>query len=92
MNSDNFWDSGVRLRYVVASVHHLLYREFKTLEEWNPDPEIAMRLLSRFQWSFFVDICCQNAARRLYGHVNNLELYVGNSDCLKSQHEILFCS
>ncbi|KAG5644792.1 hypothetical protein DXG03_007613 [Asterophora parasitica] len=34
-------------------------REFKTFEEWNPDPEIA------------------GAARRLYGHVDNLELYTG---------------
>jgi len=59
MNSDKFWDSGVRLRYVVASVHHLLYIEFKTFEEWNQDPEMA------------------NAARRLYGHVDNLELYTG---------------
>ncbi|KAG6877819.1 hypothetical protein C0993_003603 [Termitomyces sp. T159_Od127] len=32
-------------------------REFKTFEEWNPDPEIA------------------GAARRLYGHVDNMELY-----------------
>ncbi|KAF5370929.1 hypothetical protein D9615_009815 [Tricholomella constricta] len=34
-------------------------REFKTFEDWNPDPEIA------------------GAARRLYGHVDNLELYTG---------------
>ncbi|KAG6830523.1 hypothetical protein H0H87_007821, partial [Tephrocybe sp. NHM501043] len=34
-------------------------KQFKTFEDWNPDPEIA------------------NAARRLYGHVDNLELYTG---------------
>ncbi|KAF8879251.1 heme peroxidase [Infundibulicybe gibba] len=33
--------------------------EFKSFEEWNPDPEIA------------------DAARRLYGHIDNLELYTG---------------
>jgi linoleate 10R-lipoxygenase len=61
-----------------------IYTEFETFEEWNPDPEIAVRLLSRFRRFFVVvvvDICCQNAARQLYGHVNNLELYVGNSNC-----------
>jgi hypothetical protein len=56
------------------------YIEFKTFEEWNPDPEIAVRLLSSTKW-VFVNTCYQNAARRLYGHVNNLELYVGNSNC-----------
>ncbi|KAG6861378.1 hypothetical protein C0995_000784 [Termitomyces sp. Mi166 len=35
--------------------------EFKTFEEWNPDPEIAK----------------QSTARRLYGHIDNLELYTG---------------
>ncbi|KAF8579879.1 heme peroxidase [Ramaria rubella] len=34
-------------------------KQFKTFEEWNPDPEIA------------------EGARRLYGHVDNLELYTG---------------
>ncbi|KAJ7619752.1 hypothetical protein B0H17DRAFT_1219696 [Mycena rosella] len=34
-------------------------KQFKTFEEWNPDPEIA------------------SAARRLYGHIDNLELYAG---------------
>ncbi|KAL0577572.1 hypothetical protein V5O48_004403 [Marasmius crinis-equi] len=34
-------------------------KEFRTFEEWNPDPEVA------------------SAARRLYKHIDNLELYTG---------------
>jgi len=51
--------------------------EFETFEDWNPDPEIAV-CEARFsddaniQFRFFV----QGAARRLYGHVDNLEIYV----------------
>jgi linoleate 10R-lipoxygenase len=60
-----------------------IFIEFKTFEEWNPDPEIAVRLFSNTM-VFVVHICYQNAARRLYGHVDNLELYVGNSNCYKS--------
>ncbi|KAF8878552.1 heme peroxidase [Infundibulicybe gibba] len=37
----------------------LKLKQFKSFEEWNPDPEIA------------------SAARRLYGHIDNLELYTG---------------
>ena len=51
--------------------------EFETFEEWNPDPEIAVCEPcflddANTQSCFFV----QGAARRLYGHVDNLELYV----------------
>ena len=51
--------------------------EFETFEEWNPDPEMAAgeaRCLdnANTHFCFFV----QGAARPLYGHVNNLELYI----------------
>ena len=92
-------------------------KRFDTFEEWNSDPEIAVRLLrrrrriamfvfwapGREQWRFgrrrqrmahgarrlclccvdggadgrFIYFALQNAARQLYGHIDNLELYPG---------------
>ncbi|KAG6809913.1 hypothetical protein H0H92_014111 [Tricholoma furcatifolium] len=50
-------------------------KQFQSFEEWNPDPEIAVRdqdfhIVIRLIW-------IQNAARQLYGHIDNLELYTG---------------
>ena len=51
--------------------------EFETFEEWNPDPVIAVRQAFSFDNAGIEHHCSiQNAARRLYGHVDNLELYV----------------
>lgn len=57
-------------------------KQFETFEEWNPDPSVAVRyLLLVLSRKVVADVLMwwhrQNAARQLYGHINNLELYVG---------------
>ena len=64
-------------------------KQFESFEEWNSDPEIAVRTCSWVgpRWAAvlieFHDaaaVCArrrQNTARQLYGHIDNLELYPG---------------
>lgn len=64
-------------------------KKFGDFEEWNSDPAIAVRpslLLCHSSWRMWhhVDAYEQNAARQLYGHIDNLELYPGiqAEDCM----------
>jgi hypothetical protein len=49
--------------------------QFKTFEEWNPDVEIAVSHFIVIP-HVFLHTLYQSAARRLYGHIDKLELYV----------------
>jgi hypothetical protein len=59
---------------LVAEVCHFV--EFETFEEWNPDPEIAVRAFSFLMSWLRLTVLFKGAARRLYNHIDNLELYV----------------
>ena len=50
-------------------------KTFDDFEDWNPDPAIAVCAFAKRieRLSSYI----QSAARRLYGHVDNLELYAG---------------
>lgn len=54
-------------------------KQFEDFEDWNPDPAIAVSI-SRLMLFRFIDLIIsssKSAARRLYGHIDNLELYTG---------------
>jgi hypothetical protein len=66
----------ISLISLLIFIFHLV--EFETFEEWNPDPEIAVQAFYSSALALYTNgpFHCQGAARRLYGHVHNLELYV----------------
>jgi len=77
MNSDNFWDSGVRFALCCRFCSPLtIYIGFKTFEEWNPDPEIAVRLLSNTNGLCSLTSIIRMLLAIYMVIVDNLELYV----------------
>lgn len=58
---------------------------FASFEEWNPDPEIAVRIAALL-WTNTLTHPAQGTARRLYSHIDNLELYVSSVLLLNREH------